>query len=71
MHPNAELAAAFSDHHVLVGPIMDDELRRADLFAEDLDKRPFALTEHAKARFRHPPLIRYTWEDLKKRHDDE
>src|SRR5271166_1761817 len=26
---NAELAAAFSDHHVLVGPMTDDELRRA------------------------------------------
>jgi conflict system STAND superfamily ATPase/WD40 domain-containing protein len=26
---NAELAAAFSDHHVLVGPMADDELRRA------------------------------------------
>jgi hypothetical protein len=26
---NADLAAAFSDHHVLVGPMTDDELRRA------------------------------------------
>jgi len=26
---NAELAAAFSDHHVLVGPMSEDELRRA------------------------------------------
>ena len=26
---NAELAAAFSDHHVLVGPMTEDELRRA------------------------------------------
>jgi hypothetical protein len=26
---NAELAAALSDHHVLVGPMTDDELRRA------------------------------------------
>jgi hypothetical protein len=26
---NAELAAAFSDHHFLVGPMTDDELRRA------------------------------------------
>jgi conflict system STAND superfamily ATPase/TIR domain-containing protein len=26
---NAELAAAFSDHHVLVGPMNEDELRRA------------------------------------------
>ena len=26
---NAELAAAFSDHHVLIGPMTEDELRRA------------------------------------------
>lgn len=26
---NAELAAAFSDHHILVGPMTEDELRRA------------------------------------------
>src|SRR5271157_5801090 len=26
---NADLAAAFSDHHILVGPMTDDELRRA------------------------------------------
>src|SRR6202035_3225845 len=26
---NADLAAAFSDHHVLVGPMTDDDLRRA------------------------------------------
>lgn len=26
---NAELAAAFSDHHVLIGPLTEDELRRA------------------------------------------
>ena len=26
---NAELAAAFSDHHVLIGPMEEDELRRA------------------------------------------
>jgi hypothetical protein len=26
---NAQLAAAFSDHHVLVGPMSEDELRRA------------------------------------------
>jgi len=26
---NSQLAAAFSDHHVLVGPMSEDELRRA------------------------------------------
>jgi len=39
---NAELAAALSDHHVLVGPMTEDELRRAiekhRLFASGSDR---------------------------------
>jgi Novel STAND NTPase 1 len=48
---NAELAAAFSDHHVLIGPMTEDELRRAieletglvDLLVQDVRHQPGRL----------------------------